>query len=148
MTVVLAPSSLSAEASSTNASARRISAPGSRDDSCAPMNAPGIEPTSSAAVTDSSRSPKKMWPSAAEATSGTACTRSVPTSSLARSVGYSHISAMMINEPLPTEVMPTTTPPTTPMTTVGSRRTTISGGPCGSASRRPSRCRARSARRR
>ncbi len=35
-------------------------APGSRDDSCAPMKAPGTDPTSSAAVTASSRSPKKM----------------------------------------------------------------------------------------
>ena len=48
---------------------------------------------------------------AAEATSGTACTRSVPTSSLALSVGYSAISAMMISDPEPTDVMPTTIPP-------------------------------------
>ena len=62
-------------------------APGSRDDSWAPMNAPGIEPTSSAPVTDSWKSPKMRCPIAAAATSGTACTRSVPTSWRARSFG-------------------------------------------------------------
>ena len=63
-----------------------------------------------------------MCPRAAEATSGTAWTRSVPTSSLALRVGYRAISAMMMSEPEPTEVKPTTMPPTTPTMTVGTIR--------------------------
>ena len=55
-----------------------------------------------------------ICPSAADATSGTAWTRSVPTSSFALSVGYSAMSAMMINDPEPTDVMPTTMPPARP----------------------------------
>ena len=75
-------SSLSAEARSTNARARRTRPPGARDERCAPTQTPGMQPRSSDVVRSSWKSPNRMWPSAADATSGTACTRSVPTSSL------------------------------------------------------------------
>ena len=76
------------------------------------------------------RSPKNACPSAAAATSGTACTRSVPTRSLARSFGYSASSATMIRDPEPTEVRPTIRPPAAPSSRVGTGRTVIgAGGP-------------------
>ena len=78
-----------------------------------------MQPSSSDVVRSIWKSPNRRCPIAAEATSGTACTRSVPTSSLALSVGYSAISAMMMSDPEPTEVMPTTMPPISPRTIVG-----------------------------
>ena len=49
---------------------------------------------------------------AAASTSGTAWTRSVPTSLIADSVGYSISSAIMMTEPEPpTDVIPTSSPP-------------------------------------
>ena len=80
-------SSLRALASSTITSAARTSPAGARDDTRAPISTPGIEPSRTAPAMSSWRSPKKAWPIAAAATSGTACTRSVPTRSLARSIG-------------------------------------------------------------
>ena len=53
------------------------------------MMTPGMLPTSSEAVSDSSKAPQMRWPIVAASTSGTACTRSVPTSSLVDNVGYS-----------------------------------------------------------
>src|SRR5829696_5684463 len=78
-------------------------------------------PTSSDAVRPSLKSPNSRWPAAAEATRGIAWTRSVPTNSEERSIGYSS-SSTIIREPEPTDVIPTTSPPTTPITTVGSGR--------------------------
>ncbi len=72
------------------------------------------------AVSASLKSPNRMCPSAADATSGTACTRSVPTSSDSLKVGYSISSRMIINEPEPTDVRPTISPPAMPMASVGS----------------------------
>ena len=60
-----------------------------------------------------------MWPKAAEATSGMAWTRSVPTSSRDVSIGYSIIRQTMMSDPDPTEVIPTISPPTMPMRRVG-----------------------------
>ena len=105
------------------------------------MYTPGMQPTSSDAVMPSWKSPNSTCPSAAAPTSGTACTRSVPTSWLARSTGYSISSAMMMSEPEPTLVMPTTRPPTAPMMTVGHdpdvhrrrRRGGVLGDPGGAA---------------
>ena len=42
------------------------------------------------------------WPIAAEATSGIACTRSVPTISSPDNLGYRNMSITMIKDPLPT----------------------------------------------
>src|SRR5215217_6259905 len=78
-------------------------------------------PTSSDAVRPTWKSPNSRWPAAAEATRGIAWTRSVPTNSEERSIGYSS-SSTIIREPEPTDVIPTTSPPTTPITTVGSGR--------------------------
>ena len=63
------------------------------------------------------------WPIAAAPTRGIACTRSVPTISRDDSVGYSSINMTIINEPLPTDVMPTKNPPITPTMAVGTGRT-------------------------
>src|SRR5829696_4795973 len=79
-------------------------------------------PTSSDAVRPTWKSPNSRWPAAAEATRGIAWTRSVPTNSEERSIGYSTSSSTIIREPEPTDVIPTTSPPTTPITTVGSGR--------------------------
>src|SRR5215217_7045657 len=79
-------------------------------------------PTSSDAVRPTWKSPNSRWPAAAEATRGIAWTRSVPTNSEERSIGYSTSSSTIIREPEPTDVIPTTRPPTTPITTVGSGR--------------------------
>ena len=61
---------------------------------------------------------------AALATSGTAWTRSVPTICDIGSAGYSSSNMMMISEPEPTDVSPTTRPPRIPMTSVATGRTT------------------------
>jgi hypothetical protein len=79
-------------------------------------------PTSSERVRSSRKSPNSRCPTAAEATSGTAWTRSVPTSSEERSIGYRSNNSTIISDPEPTEVMPTTSPPTTPLSTVGRGR--------------------------
>jgi hypothetical protein len=55
-----------------------------------------------------------------------ACARSVPTNFFAGSFGYVNIKRMIISDPAPTEVMPTTSPPNAPMTTVGSGRSVSS----------------------
>ncbi len=81
------PSSLSDEASRTKARSRRTSPPGAREDTRAPIQAPGTLPMMSEAVRASWKSPKKMWPRAADITSGTAWTRSVPTREFALRVG-------------------------------------------------------------
>src|SRR6266511_2441217 len=107
-----------------------------RADSRAPISTPGIEPASTAPAMSRCRSPKKACPSAAAVTSGTAWTRSVPTRSLARRVGYSVRSTTMISEPEPTEVRPTTRPPTAPSSAVGSGRTRTGPGSPGPAARR------------
>ena len=52
-----------------------------------------------------------------------AWTRSVPTSSLVDSIGYSSIRATMISDPDPTEDIPTNRPPATPTSTVTTGRT-------------------------
>ena len=54
--------------------------PGALDEICAPMNAPGIAPISSDVVMPNDTCPYSKCPRDAAATSGTACTRSVPTS--------------------------------------------------------------------
>src|SRR6266511_4309109 len=130
------PKSFSALASSTTTRATRTSAAGARADSRAPISTPGIEPASTAPAMSRCRSPKKACPSAAAVTSGTAWTRSVPTRSLARRVGYSVRSTTMISEPEPTEVRPTTRPPTAPSSAVGSGRTRTGPGSPGPAARR------------
>jgi hypothetical protein len=79
-----------------------------------------MAPTKIEAVSASLKSPNKTWPSAAEATSGTACTRSVPTNSDSLKLGYSIKSMMIISEPDPTEVRPTIRPPAIPISNVGS----------------------------
>ena len=113
------------EASRTKASSGLTTPSGALEDMCAPRNTPGMQPISSDTVRPSTKSPYRMCPRAAAPTSGTACTRSVPKSSLPTSVGYMIISATMISEPDPTEVMPTTRPPTAPMIMVGIGRTLI-----------------------
>ena len=75
-----APSSLIDESSSTATRIGRMMPSGARDEMRAPKYTPGIAPTSSEVVSPSSKSPNRMWPSAAAPTSGIACTRSVPTS--------------------------------------------------------------------
>ena len=89
---------------------------------------PGSSRPGPRAAMSSCRSPKRACPSAAAATSGTACTRSVPTRSLARSIGYSASSATMISEPEPTEVRPTIRPPAAPSSSGRQRAYGIGGG--------------------
>ncbi len=72
---------------------------------------------------EKSRLPNKKCPSAAAPTSGTACTRSVPTISFEERRGYMIISVTMISDPDPTDVMPTIRPPSAPTAKVGSGRT-------------------------
>ncbi len=62
-------------------------ASGARDETCAPMITPGTAPSSNDPVSPISNSPHSRCPMAAASTSGTACTRSVPTSSFDESVG-------------------------------------------------------------
>ncbi len=88
------------------------------------MKTPGRLPITIDAVSPSLKSPNRMCAMAALATSGTAWTRSVPTICDIGSAGYSSSNMMMISEPEPTEVSPTTRPPRIPMTSVGSGRTT------------------------
>ena len=75
------------EAKSTNTSAGRTIPSGAREDRRAPRYTPGKLPSRTEAVRSSLKSPYRMCPRAAEATSGMACTRSVPTSSFADSMG-------------------------------------------------------------
>ena len=122
--------SLRPEASSTNTRAARTVPSWAREESLAPRYTPGMLPRRTEDVRLNWKSPNRMWPSAAEATSGIACTRSVPTSWRVDSIGYRRSRATMITEPEPTEVMPTIKPPTIPMATVGtgfSRKGSASG---------------------
>src|SRR4029079_3071546 len=73
------PSRRSPEARSSTARARRITPPGARLEICAPMNAPGIAPSSSDTVIAAEKLPNRTWPSAAAPMSGMAWVRSVPT---------------------------------------------------------------------
>ena len=128
------PSSFSADASRTNTRAGRISPSGAFDDIRAPSHTAGRAPRRIVVVSPSWKSPTRMWASAAAETSGMACTRSVPTSSAPRRLGYSNIRQTMMIEPDPTEVRPTKNPPSTPTKTVGIGRTRIgAAGPRGSA---------------
>jgi hypothetical protein len=56
------------------------------------------------------------------------------------------MSPMMMSDPDPTEVKPTTMPPSAPSTIVGTIRRVTVGRPCGSGSPGSSRRRARSTR--
>ncbi len=78
---------LSPLASSTTAMARRTNQAGAEDDSLAPTYTPGRLPIRMDVVRPSLKSPNSTCASAADPTSGTACTRSVPTRSPALSVG-------------------------------------------------------------
>ena len=71
-------------------------------------------------VTEISTWPKSRAPQAAASVSGTAWARSVPTSWLAPSIGYTNSSPTIIRDPEPTEVRPTTRPPRTPKREGGS----------------------------
>ena len=55
-----------------------------RDEIRAPSQTPGIAPTRMLPASPNWKSPKSRWPTEADATSGTACTMSVPTSRLVR----------------------------------------------------------------
>ena len=61
--------------------------PGARLEIWAPMNAPGIAPTSRDDAIASEKLPNSTWPRAAAPTSGIAWARSVPTSDEALSRG-------------------------------------------------------------
>ncbi len=116
----------------------RSAGPVTRVDSKAPTTTPGIAPISSVAARPRSASPLTRWPRAAAATTGMACTRSVPTRWFALSRGCASISITMMREPEPTEVMPTTVPPTSPIARVASGRTVTSPASAGAAARRRS----------
>src|SRR5699024_6123989 len=89
-----------------------------------PRNVPGVPPIISGSRTHQSTPVTTMCPMAAASASGTACTRSVPTSLAAARVGYMISIATMISDPEPTEVIPTNRPPTAPTISVGTGRMT------------------------
>ena len=125
-TVVLTPMYLRPDAKMTNVMTGRMNRSGAREDRNDPMSTAGTLPTIIEVVTENSTWPKAKAPSAAAPVSGTACTRSVPTSWLAPSNGYTNNSSTMIKDPEPTEVIPTMIPPSIPIATEGSGRSTIS----------------------
>lgn len=70
--LVEAPRSLAPHANKITARVRRTRLPGDLEDTRAPTQTPGMAPTRMLPVSPRAKSPKKRWPSDAEATSGTA----------------------------------------------------------------------------
>ena len=111
---------------------------GAFDESRAPTYTAGSAPIRIDVVRPSSKSPTSMCAIAADVTSGTACTRSVPTNCAPRSWGYVSIRQTMMIEPDPTDVSPTSMPPIAPIRIVSGMRTWIASS-VPSVSRRPAR---------
>ena len=113
-----APSIAEAVTANTMVMPRRISPCGTRPANFDPTYVPIAPPISRGTRRFQSTPVTITWPIAAAITSGTACTRSVPTSRSAARVGYSSMMHIMMTVPEPTEVMPTISPPMTPTSRV------------------------------